>query len=44
MFAQHIDCGFTFEPPRFGAKIKKKKKKIGTPPHTLVFLYKGGVF
>ena len=44
IFAQNIDCGYTFEPPRthnlcFGAKIRK----IGIPLHTPVLLYKSGV-
>ena len=40
IFAQNIDCGYTFERPRrFGAKIRK----IGIPLHTPVLLYKSGV-
>ena len=39
IFAQNIDCGYTLEPPRFGAKIRK----IVIPLHTPVLLYKSGV-
>ena len=46
IFAQNIDCGYTFEPVLtsthnlcFGAKIRK----IGIPLQNPAFLYKSGV-
>ena len=42
IFAQNIDCGYTFEPPRrsmFWGTNKKNRYTLHTP----VFLYKSGV-
>ena len=51
IFAQNIDCGYSLEPPRRGGSNEypqsmfwsKNKKKIGTPQHSPVLLYKSGV-
>ena len=51
IFAQNIDCEYTLEPPwgdgsnEYPQSIfwSKKKRKIGIPLQTPVFLYKSGV-
>ena len=50
IFAQNIDCGYTVEPPRRGGSNEYpqcmfwiKKRKLGIPLQTPVFLNKSGV-
>ena len=40
--AQHIDCGYTLEPPTIYV-LETKIRKIGIPLQTPVLLYKSGV-
>ena len=45
IFAQNIHCGYTLEPPRRASTmyVLSKKRKLGIPLQTPVFLYKSGI-